>query len=117
VILGPIEVGDNAKIGSGAVVVKAVPAYATVVGVPGKVVKLNGVKCRRMPDLHHELLPDLVADSLQAMQHRIDELSAQVEVLTQEVDIARNESSGRSDMEQEIEADQETVPLVETTLA
>lgn len=38
-VLGPIFVGDGAKIGSNAVVVKEVPAGATVVGVPGRVVQ------------------------------------------------------------------------------
>lgn len=38
-VLGPITVGDGAKIGSNAVVVKDVPANATVVGVPGRVLE------------------------------------------------------------------------------
>jgi len=38
-ILGPITVGDGAKIGSNAVVVRDVPEGATVVGVPGRVVE------------------------------------------------------------------------------
>lgn len=38
-ILGPITIGDGARIGANAVVVKDVPAYATVVGVPAKVVR------------------------------------------------------------------------------
>ena len=38
-ILGPFTVGDNAKIGSNSVVVKAVPADATVVGIPARVVE------------------------------------------------------------------------------
>lgn len=37
-ILGPIEIGDDARIGSNAVVVKAVPADKTVIGIPGRVV-------------------------------------------------------------------------------
>jgi serine O-acetyltransferase len=37
-ILGPIMVGDNARIGSNSVVVKDVPAGATVVGIPGRVI-------------------------------------------------------------------------------
>lgn len=38
-ILGPVTIGDGARIGANAVVVKDVPAYATVVGVPAKVVR------------------------------------------------------------------------------
>jgi serine O-acetyltransferase len=38
-VLGPIEIGDGARIGSNAVVVKAVPAGATVVGVPGRLIE------------------------------------------------------------------------------
>ncbi|CUA87442.1 serine O-acetyltransferase [Pseudidiomarina woesei] len=36
-VLGPIEVGENARIGSNAVVVKDVPAEVTVVGIPARV--------------------------------------------------------------------------------
>ena len=84
VVLGPIEVGSNAKIGSGAVVVKPVPAFATVVGVPGRTVKINGVACRRKPDLHHEELPDVVAQRLQQMVDRIEALEAQVRGLEEQ---------------------------------
>ena len=38
-VLGPIEIGDGARIGSNAVVLKPVPANATVVGVPGRLVE------------------------------------------------------------------------------
>lgn len=41
-VLGNITVGDYAKVGAGAVVLKDVPPHATVVGVPAKVVKING---------------------------------------------------------------------------
>ena len=44
-VLGPFHVGDHAKIGAGAVVLSEVPAYATVVGVPGHVVRM-----RRCPE-------------------------------------------------------------------
>lgn len=37
-VLGPFEVGENAKVGSNAVVTKAVPAGATVVGIPGRII-------------------------------------------------------------------------------
>jgi serine O-acetyltransferase len=35
-VLGPFTVGDNVRIGAGSVVLKAVPPYTTVVGVPAK---------------------------------------------------------------------------------
>ena len=40
-VIGAITVGDNARIGANAVVTKDVPPDATVVGIPGKVVKLG----------------------------------------------------------------------------
>ncbi|ERS91986.1 serine O-acetyltransferase [Halomonas sp. PBN3] len=93
-ILGPFSVGAGAKIGSNAVVTKEVPAGATVVGIPGKIVK------RADPDAAESLevdperreairrkfgfdaygvsedMPDPVARSIQAMldhMHAVDE--------------------------------------------
>lgn len=84
VVLGPIVVGSGSKIGSGSVVVKPVPTNATVVGVPGRVVKRDGVACPRLPDLHHEQLPDMMVDRLEQMASRIAELEAQMQALGQE---------------------------------
>lgn len=39
-IIGPVVIGDNARIGSNSVVTKDVPADATVVGIPGRIVSL-----------------------------------------------------------------------------
>jgi serine O-acetyltransferase len=47
-ILGPFTVGDNAKIGSNSVVVKEVPADATVVGIPARVVEHGSPQAARM---------------------------------------------------------------------
>jgi serine O-acetyltransferase len=77
-VLGPIEVGTGAKIGSGSVVVKPVPPGATVVGVPGRVVKINGVTCWRQPDLRHERLPDVVVETLNRLNDRIEALETRL---------------------------------------
>ena len=69
-VLGPITIGRNAKIGAGSVVLKDVPANATVVGVPGVVVRLNG---ERTDDLD-QALPDPVEDKLVALDQRIKRL-------------------------------------------
>lgn len=43
-VLGAITIGENSKIGANSVVLKDVPDNATVVGIPAKVVRINGVK-------------------------------------------------------------------------
>ncbi len=81
IVLGPIEVGDGAKIGSGSVVIKPAPAGATVVGVPGRVISVNGERCTRMYDLHHERLPDPVTEALTQLCDRIEELETRLQRL------------------------------------
>jgi serine O-acetyltransferase len=48
IVLGDINVGDNVKIGAGAVVVKSVPSNSTVVGNPAMIVKRDGEKVNLM---------------------------------------------------------------------
>jgi serine O-acetyltransferase len=68
-IIGNITIGDNSKIGSGSVVTMSVPANATVVGVPGRVVAI------RNPDSDTvERLPDPVGERLQSLETRVAEL-------------------------------------------
>ena len=49
-VLGSFKVGDHAKIGAGSVVLKEVPPYATVVGIPGRVVVLHGKRIHNAED-------------------------------------------------------------------
>jgi serine O-acetyltransferase len=83
-ILGPIEIGENSRVGAGAVVVNSVPPNATVVGVPGRVVKRDGVRISTI-DLHHEQLPDPVTEILSSLSHRLDRLSYRLERLEEQV--------------------------------
>jgi serine O-acetyltransferase len=85
VILGNITVGDEAKVGSGSVVIESVPAGATVVGVPGRVVRINGRRLDQHPRdvLDHAHLPDPVIETLRCVVDRIELLEKQVRDLTE----------------------------------
>lgn len=72
-VLGAITIGDNARIGANAVVLKDVPANATVVGIPGRVVTLNGVKVDQGPLSHGRGL-DPEGEMIRDLQDRIDRL-------------------------------------------
>jgi len=50
VLLGAITIGDNARIGGGSVVIRDVPANATAVGVPARVVMKDGVPVHAAPE-------------------------------------------------------------------
>jgi serine O-acetyltransferase len=50
VVLGAVRIGDNARIGGGSVVVKDVPANATAVGVPARVVMIDGKPVQGEPE-------------------------------------------------------------------
>jgi len=79
-VLGSFEVGDEAKIGAGAVVLKPVPTGATVVGVPGKVVAQFGKRVSGI-DLNHHNLPDPVQAAFEALTRRIEQLEERLESL------------------------------------
>ncbi|MBQ9134023.1 MAG: serine O-acetyltransferase [Clostridia bacterium] len=68
-VLGPFKVGSGAKIASNAVVLEEVPENATAVGVPARVVRING---ERVTDqLDHVHLPDPVAQEICRVERRI----------------------------------------------
>lgn len=72
-ILGPITIGDHARVAANAVVLRDVPENSTVVGVPGHVVRVNGEK------LDHVHTPDPVAVELECLRKRIAELEKKLE--------------------------------------
>ncbi|NLM61220.1 MAG: serine O-acetyltransferase [Clostridiales bacterium] len=70
-VLGPFTVGDYARIAANAVVLDEVPPNSTVVGVPGRVVRLNG---KRVPSLDQIHIPDPVAQELCRLRLRLQKL-------------------------------------------
>ncbi len=83
-ILGNIAVGDYAKVGASAVVLKDVPPHATVVGVPARVVRIEGSK--EGVDLYQDK-SDPVKEELCALRERtfaLEERIKQLEAMTGE---------------------------------
>lgn len=87
-VLGPFEVGAGARIGSNAVVVKAVPAGATVVGIPARIVETAAQPSEKVVELARKMgfdayglsrdMPDPVAGALAAMLDHIHQLDERV---------------------------------------
>ena len=72
-VLGPFKVGNNARIAANSVVLRTVPDNATVVGVPGRVVKISGEK---LDQIH---TPDPVMLEIEQLRLKLLELEAKIE--------------------------------------
>ncbi len=72
-LLGPIAVGDGAKVGANTVVVEDVPPSSTVVGNPGHPVKVEGRRPEG-PDADWIHLPDPIAEAIKTLAERIAKL-------------------------------------------
>lgn len=79
-VLGPFKVGDGAKIAANAVVLSEVPAGATAVGVPARVVRMNGKKpaAEEVDQIH---IPDPTAQELCQCRSKIKQLEKELEEL------------------------------------
>lgn len=81
-VLGPFTVGDNARVAAGAVVLDAVPPNATAVGVPARVVRVNGTRvCEDLDQVH---IADPVSQELCRMRMEIENLQKQMGSLHRE---------------------------------
>jgi serine O-acetyltransferase len=82
-LIGAIEVGDNARIGAGSVVVTNVPPNATVVGVPGHVVSFHDPgtdTITRLPDPEWDRI-DALERYIERLDRRVRALQTQLEAL------------------------------------
>lgn len=70
-VLGPVNVGNGSRIAAGAVVLKNVPQNATAVGVPAKIVKIDGVKTDYAGEVDQVNVFDPVAAELAALSEKI----------------------------------------------
>ena len=88
-VLGNIKIGDHAKVGAGAVVLRNVPPYATVVGVPARIVKINGSS--EGVDLVQEK-DDPMLKELCALREREFALEERIAELEKKLEEDRNEN-------------------------
>jgi len=79
-VLGAIDIGDGARIGSGSVVVKPVPAGATVVGVPARIVESLTPEKEDL-DFEHGNLPDPLSDIMKMLLQLHSKLEERVKRL------------------------------------
>ena len=82
-VLGAITLGDNSKVGGGSVVVKDVPANATVVGVPARVVMQDGKPIRVVSTRPQVDMPDPTTDAIARLGRRLAELEKRLAELEQ----------------------------------
>ena len=71
-VVGPFKVGDGARIASNAVVLSEIPAEATAVGVPARVVRIAGEKMNYAADVDQIHITDPVQKELQAISSRLE---------------------------------------------
>jgi serine O-acetyltransferase len=87
-VLGGFTVGDGAKIGSNAVVIKEVPPGVTVVGVPGRIVEGSAQREEKAPFAAYGVVPgqeDPYLKTLQSLVEHAQELEQTVSALTEKV--------------------------------
>lgn len=83
-VLGPFKIGDNSRIAAGAVVLEEVPPNSTVVGVPARVVKLDGKRIDCSQNLDQIHIPDPVKQKMECLENRIAELEKLISAETRE---------------------------------
>lgn len=82
-VLGPFKVGDNSRIAANAVVLQEVPEGSTVVGIPGKVVKVKGKRINPCQELDHVTIPDPIKMEICRLQGHIKELETTIEAMNE----------------------------------
>ena len=84
-LLGPIEIGDGAKIGSNAVVVKSVPAGATAIGIPARIVESHDPQGRFAAYAVARDVSDPVAQAIHELIDHIVETDGRIEHILAEL--------------------------------
>lgn len=79
ILLGPIRIGNNSRVGASSVVIHDIPPHSTVVGIPGKVVSHPENVVGEHYDLEHAQLPDPEWNMIQSLREELQEIEKRVE--------------------------------------
>jgi serine O-acetyltransferase len=82
-VLGSIHIGNHVKIGAGSVVVHSVPDNSTVVGIPGRVVRMRSSSTDGV--LEHGMLPDPEGQEIEELNRRVADLEERMKALLDEI--------------------------------
>lgn len=96
-ILGSFTIGENSKIGAGSVVLEEVPPNCTVVGVPGRIVRMDNKRIPRS-DLDQIHLPDPVLNDLKKLQQENIRLHSQLRRLIKNMRCMEKEGETDEDL-------------------
>jgi serine O-acetyltransferase len=91
-LIGAVEIGDNARIGAGSVVVTNVPENATIVGVPGHVVSYHDPGSDTITKL-----PDPEWDRIDALERHIERLDRRIRALQSHLEDMGAHGDGKPD--------------------
>ena len=86
-VLGPIEIGENARVGSNSVVVKTVPAGATVTGIPGRIRKAQSLREKTATKIGFDAygettnMPDPIVEAINRMLDHIEQTDQQMQCM------------------------------------
>ncbi|MEP6490393.1 serine O-acetyltransferase [Microcoleus vaginatus GB2-A3] len=95
-VLGNIQIGNNARIGAGSVVLRDVPSDCTVVGIPGRIISRK----KQVEDAQNSQgLPDLEAQAIRALFDRIKDLEEQVDFLKSQLSPLKTTQSEQAEVE------------------
>jgi serine O-acetyltransferase len=78
-ILGGITIGDHVKVGANSVVLKSVPAHSTVVGIPGRVKRMEAGGEQEEQMMDHANIPDPVSERLERLEAELARVRRRVE--------------------------------------
>ena len=81
IVLGPVSIGNGAKIGAASLVVRDVPPNSVAVGVPARIGV--GYSAKDISEFGHNRLPDPIADAFKFLGRQIDSVEERLGAVEQ----------------------------------